>query len=78
MRLSSILCPQCNTQLVCVVRASRPYAACLVCGLFGDFTKLIECGELLGGTLDADEIRKLREELAVLLDPSLRGPSAGH
>jgi hypothetical protein len=75
MRLSSILCPRCGTQLVCVARAARPYAACLVCGLFGDFTKLIECGELLGGTLDADEMYKLRDELAALLDPTLDGQS---
>jgi hypothetical protein len=78
MRISSILCPQCSTQLVCVVRATKPYAACLLCGLFGDFTKLIECGELLGGTLDANEMRQLREELAAQLDPTLRGQSAGH
>ncbi|HXW28919.1 MAG TPA: hypothetical protein VEK55_06100 [Xanthobacteraceae bacterium] len=77
MRISSILCPQCGTQLVCVARAAKPYAACLLCGLFGDFTKLIECGELLGGTLDPDEMRKLRDELAAQLDPTLRGQSAG-
>jgi hypothetical protein len=77
MRISSILCPQCSTQLVCVVRASKPYAACLLCGLFGDFTKLIESGELLGGTLDVDEMRKLRDELAAQLDPAHRGQSTG-
>jgi hypothetical protein len=77
MRISSILCPQCGTQLVCVARAAKPYAACLLCGLFGDFTRLIEGGELLGGTLEPDEMRKLRDELAAQLDPTLRGQSAG-
>jgi hypothetical protein len=77
MRISSILCPQCSTQLVCVARGAKPYAACLLCGLFGDFTKLIERGELLGGTLDPDEMRKLRDELAAQLDPTLHGQSTG-
>jgi len=77
MRLSSIPCPQCSTQLVCVMRASRLRAACPVCGLFGDFAKLIECGELLGGTLDPDEMRKLRAELTALLDSTRGGQAAG-
>ena len=44
-----------------------------VWSVFGDFANLIEAGEPLGGTLQAEEIRKLRDELAARFDPALRG-----
>ena len=73
INLVSILCPQCNTPLARITRpATRPLAACLECGLWGDYITLIEHGALNGGSLDRAEIERLRVELGGLRDQAAR------
>ena len=73
INLVSILCPHCSTPLARVPRpATRPLAVCLECGLSGDYVTLIEHGALNGGSLDREEIERLRIELGGLRDQAAR------
>jgi hypothetical protein len=78
--LLSILCPHCNTPLARVPRcttagdlvATEDVAACLACGMFGDYRVLTDQGVLTGGVLSAQEIEDFCAELGGLRDQAAR------
>jgi hypothetical protein len=69
----SILCPQCSTPLARITRQTgRPMAACLECGLSGDYVMLVEQGVLNGRHLTDEELLQLRTELGGFRDQAAR------
>jgi hypothetical protein len=70
--LLSVLCPHCNTPLARVARADGDLAACLSCGVYGEYRVLIEQGVLTGGTLSEREIEGFCAELGGLRDQAAR------